>query len=360
MRRGRRESDGMLTLPGRLDASRLLAFGGISLVLVGMLLGEIYAIYISHVANSVIKDHWAGVIEAASRTDTTVIKAHFTVIKDLIEKRARFMNTHSHMGAFGLLALAMAFLQPVLALHSRLKRGLAVVFLSGAVLQFGGVYLSYYLGPWLLYLSDFGALLFILAIGGNLYGLLRRHIGAEPSIGELVREQLAPAASRFLLRAGVLLILAGMTFGLYYAWYLVSQDEPQVYHSISAAADKLSQGDVQAATDLVARFKAAQSKIAITAAAHSHAIEFGFLIVLLAFIQRFVLLSEVWRLRWAKVLVTGAFLLPVSVYFATIYGLRAAAFADLFGGLMILGLLAMGVGVIRQTALSDLETGETG
>jgi hypothetical protein len=233
-----------------------------------------------------------------------------------------------------------------------------VVFLSGAVLQFGGVYLSYYLGPRLLYLSDFGALLFIIAVGGNLYGLLQRRVATGPSIGELVRAQLAPAASRFLLKAGVMLILAGMTFGLYYAWRLVTQDEPQVYHAISAAADKLGQGEVQAATDLVARFKATQSKIAITAAAHSHAIEFGFLIVLLAFIQRFVSLAEVWRLRWAQVLVTGAFLLPVSVYFATIYGLRAAAFADLFGGLMALGLLAMAVGVIRHTALSDLQTGE--
>lgn len=351
-------SDGMPTLPGRLDASRLLAFGGISLVLVGMLLGEIYAIYISHIANGVIKDHWAGVIEAASRTDTTMVKAHFSVIQDLSEKRARFMSTHSHMSAYGLLALALAFLQPALALGPRLKRGLAVVYLGGAVLQFGAVYLSYYVTPKVLYLSDFGALLLILAIGGNLYGLLQYRIVAGPSISVLVRAQLAPAASRFLLKAGVLLILAGMTFGLYYAWRLVSQDEPAVYDAISAAASSLAQGDNQAATDLVARFKATQSKIAITAAAHSHAIGFGFLIVLLAFIQRFVSLAEVWRLRWAQVLVTGAYLLPVSVYFATIYGLRAAAFADLFGGLMALGLLAMGVGVIRHTAVSDLQTGE--
>lgn len=345
-------------LAGRFTESRLLAFGGISLILVAMLLGEIYAIYISHVANGIIKAHWAGVIEAAGVADTSAVRAHFAIIQELTEKRGRFMNTHSHMGAYGLLALGLAFLQPALALGSRLKRVLAVVFLSGAVLQFGGVYLSYYVGPTVLYLSDFGALLLIFAVGGTLFGMHKYRKASGPSIGALVSMQLTPAASRFLLKAGVLLILAGMAFGLYYAWQLVSQDQPAVYDTISAAAAKLAKGDIQAATELVARFKAAQSKIAITAAAHSHAIEFGFLLVLLAFIQRFVSLTETWRLRWAKVLVTGAFLLPVCVYLASIYGLRAAAFADLSGGLMVVGLLAMGIGVIRDTAVRDFRNDE--
>jgi hypothetical protein len=99
-----------------------------------------------------------------------------------------------------------------------------------------------------------------------------------------------------------------------------------------------------------------QSKIGITAAAHSHAIEFGLIIILLAFIQRYVLLDDAWRLRWARVLAVGAYLLPVCVYLATMYGLRAAAFADLFGGMVMLGLIAMGYGIVRYTGAADLNS----
>ena len=42
----------------RSPASRLLVFGGISLILGGMLLGEIFAIFISHVASAQIRKEW--------------------------------------------------------------------------------------------------------------------------------------------------------------------------------------------------------------------------------------------------------------------------------------------------------------
>ena len=339
---------------GRLDSSRLLALGGICMVLAAMLLGEIYAIYISHVANGIIRESWTAVVEAATQGNAVAVEENFAIIGDLTEKRGRTMNAHSHLGAFGLLALVLAFIQPALPLTDRRKRQFAVMFLLGAVLQSGGIYVSYYVGRWAVYLADVGAVLFIIAVGGNLLALLSR--GQAASLSETLLEQLAPAASRFLVKAGLLLILAGMVFGFYYSWQLVSVDQPAVYSSIDATVEGVANRDAVTAAEQVALFKRMQSKIGITAAAHSHAIEFGLIIILLAFIQRYVLLDDVWRLRWARVLSVGAYLLPVCVYLATMYGLRAAAFADLFGGMVMLGLIAMGYGVVRYTGTADMKS----
>jgi hypothetical protein len=43
----------------------MLALGGVAPAGCGMLLGEIYAVYISHAANGLIKQNWSDVIQAA-------------------------------------------------------------------------------------------------------------------------------------------------------------------------------------------------------------------------------------------------------------------------------------------------------
>lgn len=341
----------------RMEAARLLAFGGIALLVCGMLAGEIYAIYISHVANGIIRQHWQGVISAVAAGDGEALLQHFAVITDLGEKRGRVMNTHSHIGAYGLLALVLAHLQPYLALGSESRRLLAWLFLAGAVLQFGGAYLSYYAGDWLFYLSSAGAVLLIFACARTLVAL-RPSADEAPSLKERLKMQLAPAASRFLLKAGLLLIIGGMAFGLYYAWVLVSTDEPALYAAIDDATALVAAGDVEGAQASITAFKRGQSTIAITAAAHSHAVEFGFLMLLVALLQRYVLLQERWQLNWARAMAAGAFLLPVCVFLATKYGLRAAAFADISGALVLLALVAMGFGIARYTGAADEREGQ--
>jgi hypothetical protein len=347
----------------RFDAARLLALAGVLLVAFGMVVGEIYAIYISHVANGMISRSWLALIDAAGAGNLETLREHFSTIADLTEKRGRTMNSHSHLAGFGLLALALALLQPSLELSGRARRRLAVVFLAGAVLQVGGVYVSYYTSELLLYVADAGALLLIASVVGMLAGFRRPPGAASGSAGssrrarERLLTQLAPASARFLVKSGLLLMLVGMTFGLYYAWQLVSVDEPAVYDSVNRAAAELAAAEVDAAAAETARFKRMQSKIAITAAAHSHAIEFGFLMLLLAFVQRYVMLADVWRLRWARVLAIGAWVLPVCVLLATRFGLRAAAFSDLFGGFVLVGLGAMAFGLVRYTGAADASAG---
>ena len=81
--------------------------------------------------------------------------------------------------------------------------------------------------------------------------------------------------------------------------------------------------------------------------------------LMLALIQRFVLLRDKWRLTWARVLSVGAYMLPVCVFLATRYGLQAAAFADISGALVLIALLAMAFGVVRYTGVADHEAGQT-
>ena len=336
----------------RFDATRVLAIGGLLLVASGMVVGEIYAIYISHVANAIIGQNWTGVIEASARGDADQMQAHFSVISDLTEKRGRMMNSHSHLAAFGLLALVLALVQAYVELSARTRLRLAIVFLVGCLLQVTGIYVSYFTHAAMLYVADAGGLFLIVAVGGTCWGLRKKISTGLPS-RELLGQSLRPAASRWLVKSGLLLTVLGMAFGLFYAWQLVSSDEPAVYASIEAAASSLVADDVAAATDGIGQFKRMQSKIAITAAAHSHAIEFGFLMLLLAFVQRYVMLSERWRLLWARTVSVGAFMLPVCVYLATHYGLRAAAFSDLFGAVVLVGLFAMAYGMIRHTGAVD-------
>jgi hypothetical protein len=340
----------------RLDSARVLAIGGLLLVAGGMVVGEIYAIYISHVANAIISQNWGGVVESAGRGDLGQLREHFAVIGDLTEKRARTMSAHSHLAAYGLLALVLALVHPSVELPSTMRLRIAVVFLTGCLLQAGGLYVSYYAGEPLLYLADAGGLLLILAVGATCWGL-RKRSSAMLTSREFLREALASRASRWLVKSGLLLTVLGMMFGLIYAWQLVSVHEPTVYDSIGRAAASLAGNDTSAAAAEIAQFKRMQSKIAITAAAHSHAIEFGFLMLLLAFVQRYVMLSERWQLRWARTVSVGAFALPVCVYLATLYGLRAAAFSDLFGAVALLGLSAMAYGIVRHTGAVDASTG---
>jgi hypothetical protein len=343
----------------RFDSARTFAIGGVILVALGMLVGELYAIYISHIANGIIGVNWVGVIEAVGLGDLVKLREHFAVIEDLATKRGRTMHGHSHLGAYGLLALVLALVQPYVKLKPRLRLQIALFYLLGSILQVLGVYVSYYAGDVFLYLSYLGALLLIGAIIGTLWGIGVSKQMERLSGSDLVNQFKEPA-TRYLIKSGVLLILLGMTFGLFYAWQLVSMDEPAMYTAVEGAVSDAAGGDIAQATEKIAHFKRMQSKIAITIAAHSHAIEFGFLMLLLAFVQRFVMLSERWRLRWAQTFSVGAFALPVCVFFATMYGLRAAAFSDLFGSIALVGLCAMIFGMIRHTGVMDMDTVDKG
>lgn len=339
-------------LSERLDSTRILLFGGILLIVLGMVLGEIYAIFVSHIASVEIRERLFTVVSAVGTGDTTTIHAQFDVIEQLLEKRGRIVNTHSHSIAFGFLALVLTVLQPMLGLAEQRKRLFAWLIIAGAFLQSLCVFVSPYVGLWGNWASDVGAALVLVGVLGTLIGLFARW-RSPGSLNSVVAPLLQSRSSRILLVGGGLLILLGMLMGVYYAWVFVTQHEPQQWTLLDVALAQALAGEEEGARSTIASYRHIQSKIAIQTAAHSHAIEFGMLAILLGIVQNFVLLDDRWKLRWIWAFLAGSFLLPVFVFTASIVGLVSAGFADLSGFVALVALCAMAVGIIRYTGARD-------
>lgn len=331
-------------------AARTLVLGGLALVVAGFALGEIYAIFISHVANGIIKAAWLDVIRASTAADGEALAGAFGRILELSDKRGRFMSTHSHIGAYGLLALGLAIIHPGCRRGNGGLRLPALLFITGAWLHIFATFASHYFPLPAARIASFGQLCVIGAVLAFALAWLR---GDTAALGPTLKARLAPRNSRWLLGNGLGLVLAGMAFGLVFALGLTRELEPGMFAAVRAAVEASASGAVDTAAAEITRFKTLQSRIAITAAAHSHAIEFGFLLMLLAFLEPFVMLSERWRARWTGAVIIGAWLLPVCVFLATIHGLAAAAAADIAGGITLAGLLGMFIGLLRATGAAD-------
>lgn len=340
----------------RLSAARLLVFGGISLMLAGMLLGEVFAIFISHVASAQIRHEWvATVIPAIARRDLYAVRAGYDRIEDLLERRGRIMDAHSHLTAYGFVALALALLQPVSKYSERIRWVLAVCIVAGGLLQSLSVFVSYWMSPqtrdWVLLASASGGLLVLVGVLGNCMALPGAPLRSE-FVSETKR-RLSSSSSQLLLKAGALLILTGMAFGFYYAWVFVTQHEPRQAVLFSGALASAVSGDTSGATGSILAYRGLQSRVAIVSAAHSHIIEMGIMAVLLAFVQDFVFLSVRWKHRWAVLFCAGGAIMPLCTYCASIYGLVFAGLADTFGMMSVAALFAMLSGLIRHAGAME-------
>jgi hypothetical protein len=346
-------------LDQRTSAARVLVFGGISLIIAGMLLGEIFAIFISHVASAQIRREWVSVIiPAIEQHDLSAVNAGYHRIEDLLERSGRIMDTHSHVIAYGFVALALALLQPLSKYSEPVRRALALCLVLGGLAQSSSVFASYWVVPqergWAWMLSSAGGVLILLGVVGNCVGL--REVASTCDFVDFVAEtarRLSSASSVILLRTGALLILVGMVFGSYYAWVFVSQHEPRQMTLLAGAINSAMERDSSGATNAVIAYRALRSRIAIVTAAHSHVIEMGIMAMLLAFVQDFIFLSDRWKRRWAILFCGGGAVMPICTYCASIFGLVPAGFADAFGMMSMVALFAMLCGLIRHTGAAD-------
>ena len=184
----------------RADAARILVFTGIALLAINMVLGEVFAIFISHVANGEIRERWVNIVAALQTGDTDAIRASFARVEFLLERRGRIINTHSHLGAFGVLALSLALIQSLLPFSERTKRRLAVALAAGAIVQPLFVFVSSYVGSWANWVADLGGLLIVVGLGGMFVGLLKSRAKTDELAGK-VTELLRSASSRLLCAA---------------------------------------------------------------------------------------------------------------------------------------------------------------
>src|SRR6266567_8675154 len=151
-----------------LGARRLFLLGGIGLILIGMLFGDIFAVFVLHQNAAKVGANLAAAAHAALAGNSFAVQTNFQNVGMFLENRGTKVDTHVHMIDFGYLALLLAILQPWVGFAESRKKQVAWVFLAGAWLLPVGVYLIHYVGlahsplkaiGWASIAADFGGLL---------------------------------------------------------------------------------------------------------------------------------------------------------------------------------------------------------
>jgi hypothetical protein len=352
-----------------LGARRLFLLGGIGLILVGMIFGDIFAVFILHQNASRVGASVAGAAHAALVGDAAAAQSYLQNVGAFLENRGTKVDTHVHMIDFGYLALLMAVLEPWIAFSANAKRRIAWIFLFGAWLLPIGVFLIHYVGlahspfesiGWASVFADFGGLLVLLAVLASLGGLWK-HFRSRSRQAQ--SDQLLAACSAgtpMLLTGGILLVVLGFLGGAYYAAFDLYNHEAQDFTNLSDMTFAAASSDGKTVDRALNEYGQLQGDKAVKIAAHAHAIEFGLLAMMLGFFQPFVNLSDRWKCRWAAILLLGSLMLPVCVFFELRYGLLAGGLADIGGLLVIVALLAMWIGIRRYTGSLDENRGDFG
>ena len=352
-----------------MGARRLLALGGIGLILVGMLFGDIFAVFVLHQNAARVGESLAAAAHAAVGGDSSAAGAGIQSVGGFLENRGTKVDTHVHMVAFGYLALMLAILQPWVAFGEGAKTKIAWIFLFGAWLLPVGVFLIHYVGlaysplkaiGWASIFADCGGALVLVATLAYLFGIAKRARAGErePWSDSLLGDR--SAAGRILLAGGLALVLLGFLHGAYYAGFDLYKHEAADYSILSEMAAGAASKDVAAVDAALGKYGALGGEKAVNIATHAHAIEFGLLAMMLAFFQPYVSLSESWKKRWAWVLLIGSLALPVFVLLELNLGLLAGGIADVGGLLVIVALLAMWIGILRHTGEIDAGARVTG
>ncbi len=346
-----------------MSAARLFFFGGIVLILAGLIFGDAFAVFVLHQNAARIGGRMLAATQAVAAGDTAGVSRQMAGIGALLENRGTKVDTHVHIINFGYLALLLGLLQPCMAFSERSKKHLAQIFLFGCVLLPVCVFLIHHVGlaysplksiGWASIFADLGGFLVLLVCLTELFGLLRylRSERQQPiKEGNLAWDGSWPG--RVLLSGGTLLILAGFLHGAYYSavdLYEHEERDPALLRAmiVNAAGNRASD-----AARAVNDYGALQGERAVNIAAHSHIIEFGLMAILLAFVQPYVFLSERWKRRWAVVLLLGGLGLPVFVLLELQWGLVAGGLADISGLLVALALTGMLAGILRFTGSVD-------
>src|SRR5207249_5784688 len=94
-----------------MSTQRLLVFGGIALIVGGMLFGDIFAVFVLHQNGGQTGQALLAASESASAGNTLAVKQAFERIGGLLEDHGTKVDTHVHMTDAGYLALLLALIQ---------------------------------------------------------------------------------------------------------------------------------------------------------------------------------------------------------------------------------------------------------
>ncbi|MCZ6830286.1 MAG: hypothetical protein O7F73_12000 [Gammaproteobacteria bacterium] len=349
------------------DSQRLLVIGGVLLIASGMLFGDVFAMFVLHPNNARIGEAMVAAAQLIPAGDADGILAHFMAVGGFLENRGTKVDTHTHIIHMGYIALLLAMLQPWVALSAAAKRRVAWLYIVSAALLPVSIFSIYYVGlaysplshiGWGSILADlFGALLAV-ALLIQLWGLWCQVRAPQESPVEPAYIGSDDPASRFLLVAGLLLLVSGFLYGAGYAAWTQSgaaSSEVEILKAIVSHAAASQQALLDA--DFGA-FGTHQMYRAINIAVHTHINEMGILLLLMSFVQGFIHYSERTRRRWAQLAVVSGFALPIGILLEIKLGIVGSIVADLFGFTMIVSLMAMLFGLLRYTGALDVEKGE--
>lgn len=355
---------GNLAIADILDTriTRLYAFCGVFLILSGMLLGDIFAVFILHPNNARIGDAVYAAAAAIPAGDTDAIMGHFQAIGAFLENRGTKVDAHSHGVAMGYLAVLLAILQPFVAWSTATKLRVAQAFVVCAITLPIAIFTIHYVGlayspfvaiGWASIAADAAGFAIAIFVAIHLMGLWRywRNWRDDYDTADIERPDTLDRASRILFVGGSVLLLVGFLYGAAYAGYseyTQSPNEVDILSSIVASAMERQSLD--------ADFAAYGGYLAfrgINTAAHAHLNSMAILLLLLALIQPFVFLSDRWKSRWAIIMVVAAAALPVSILLEFKYGLIAGGMADTSGLAAMVALAAMLFGLARKTGALD-------
>jgi hypothetical protein len=152
------------------------------------------------------------------------------------------------------------------------------------------------------------------------------------------------SARRLLLLGGIALIVAGMIFGDFFAVFVLHQNASRVGANLAAASHAALQGDAFTVAAHFTNIGSFLENRGTKVDAHVHAIEFGYLALLLAVVTPWIAFTEKTKRALAWLLLAGSVLLPVGVYLIHYVGLvhsplQAIGWASIFadaGGFAVL------------------------
>jgi hypothetical protein len=163
----------------------------------------------------------------------------------------------------------------------------------------------------------------------------------------------AMSARRLYIFGGIALVAAGLLFGDIFAVFILHQNAGRQGEALVAACRAVAGGDPAAANAVFAHLGNLLEDRGTKVDAHVHMIDAGYLALLLALVQPYVLLSRRSKKMLAWWFMTGGVLLPVGIFLIHYVGLVhspfavigwASVLADGAGALLLIVLIAQAWG----------------
>jgi len=154
---------------------------------------------------------------------------------------------------------------------------------------------------------------------------------------------------KLLLVGGLLLVLWGMSYGLYFALFDEHQALESITASLAAAFAHAAGGELAQAHAALDRYSAARFEYLREVDVHSHWSGLALLLVLFGLLFEQLAYTE--RTRWAlaAVLLAGSFIFPLGVILQTVQrGAGPEALAGTAAALLTMALAAVAAGFARQ------------